>query len=178
MSVQFLFTDGSVDPGRRVGVGAALLVSGEWLARDLNTVDAREVAARCVVRRFADTSSTQLELDTALWALSDIAQPGSDLTLLTDSQCVAGLAARRSRLEATNYVSGRKGGELQHAERFRVFFRLCDERPIGIRKVAGHADYRYQDVVQRTFHFVDREARRQLKRWLRELADSRAGPAS
>lgn len=168
MNAQLLFTDGSVDPARRIGVGVALSVPEVWLAREVKSFAAGDIASRCVVRRFENTSSTRLELDTVLWALSELAGTAAEVTLFTDSQCVVGLSDRRPRLEAGDYVSGRTGSELGNADRYRRFFRLCDARPFRIRKVTGHSDYRYQDATERIFHFVDREARRQLKRWLRE----------
>lgn len=168
MQTLLLFTDGSVDPARGLGVGVALGVPESWLDRDPRSFDAGQIASRCAFRRFEATSSTQLEIDCAIWALTEQAPASTDLVLLTDSQCVAGLLGRRARLENTGFVSGRSGGELRHAERFREFFHLHDRRPFRIMKLAGHTDFRYQNAAHRIFHFVDREARRQLKRWLRE----------
>ena len=170
MDARILFTDGSANPARRIGVGAVLAVPRAWLERDADQISATEVAALTEARRFEDTSSTRLELETVLWALREHA-PGSDLLNLgTDSQCVAGLPGRRTRLEATGFVSGASGEELRHAELYREFYRELDRRPIAVIKLRGHTDYRYHETAQRIFHFVDREARRQLKRWLRELA--------
>jgi ribonuclease HI len=169
MNAHLLFTDGSVNPPRRIGVGVALLVPADWLDRKVDDFAAAEVASHCHMKRFAETSSTQLELDTVLWALNEIAPGEGSLTLCTDSQCVVGLPARRQRLEAAEFVSGGSDAELRHADRYREFFRRQDARAFTLMKLTGHADFRYQDAAQRIFHFVDREARRQLKRWLREL---------
>ncbi|MBL6763432.1 MAG: hypothetical protein ISQ14_00640 [Verrucomicrobiae bacterium] len=166
---RILFTDGSTNPALRIGVGAAMAVPRAWLERDADQILPDEVAALTVSRRFTDTSSTRLELETVLWAMREHAPGKVSLALGTDSQCVAGLPARRERLEATAFVSGASGAELRHADLYREFYRELDRRPVALFKLAGHADYRYQEAAQRIFHFVDREARRQLKRWMREL---------
>lgn len=58
-----LFTDGSVDTQLKIGFGAYLAV------HDLST-DLEEMQVK--VRKFEDTSSTKLELQTLLWALTEI----------------------------------------------------------------------------------------------------------
>ena len=51
----WLFTDGSVNPQQRIGMGAFLAVSDSELPMDL-------LANQIKVKRFDDTSSTKLEL--------------------------------------------------------------------------------------------------------------------
>ncbi|CAB1062875.1 hypothetical protein D1BOALGB6SA_7657 [Olavius sp. associated proteobacterium Delta 1] len=79
-----LFTDGSVDTLSKIGYGAYLIVSEHRLS--LNTL-----GARVKVRRFENTSSTKLELQTLVWALSDIQELGSRVIVYTDSQNIMGL---------------------------------------------------------------------------------------
>ncbi|NOY71664.1 MAG: ribonuclease H, partial [Gammaproteobacteria bacterium] len=59
-----VFTDGSVNPQLKVGYGAYLLVS------DLSTSIA-SLKYTVKVKRFEQTSSTKLELQTLLWSLSE-----------------------------------------------------------------------------------------------------------
>ena len=164
-----LFTDGSLDPRQRIGIGAALLVPMDYLAGEAKRIEAKDVAARVLSERFENTSSTKLEVETVLWSLSKFGQKDEPMTLYTDSQCLVGLAARRSRLEAGSYLSGRTGQPINHATLYREYFRLADRLNFRVQKVSGHSDFRYQDTVHRVFHYVDREARRRLKQWLREL---------
>jgi len=172
MSTAFaLFTDGSLNPQRRLGIGAALLVPMDYLSAEAKRVEAGAIAAQLVTRQFHDTSSTKLEVETVLWALQANEKRDGTLTLFTDSQCVAGLKDRRSRLEASGYISGRTGRSINNAALYQDFFTLADRLDFTVQKVSGHSDYRYQDTVHRIFHYVDREARRQLKQWLRELAE-------
>ena len=60
-----LFTDVSLDPQRRLGVGGYLLVPVSYLESELSAIDQNEVFARLKSMRFADTSSTRLELPPA-----------------------------------------------------------------------------------------------------------------
>lgn len=61
------------------------------------------------VKRFEQTNSTKLELQTLLWALSETIALGRGgdmvLTVYTDSQSIIGLPGRRTRLEESNYFS-------------------------------------------------------------------------
>jgi ribonuclease HI len=98
MDELILFTDGSVNTHSNIGYGAYLSVSERGLPVDL-------LRARVKVRRFEHTSSAKLELQTLLWALSDIQALGSKVTVYTDSQNIMGLQRRRDRLEKNDYFS-------------------------------------------------------------------------
>ena len=163
-----LFTDGSLNPQRRIGIGIALLVPESFLETESKRIDAKEIAALTRHRRIKDTSSTKLEVQTAIWAIREF-EDKSPIVLHTDSQNVVGLHARRERLEANKYVSNETGKTIRHAELYQRYFALADQCEFTVRKVTGHSDFRYQDTVHRIFHYVDREARRLLKQWLREL---------
>ena len=65
MDELILLTDGSVNYQSNIGYGAYLAVPERGLSLD-------SLRARVKVRRFEHTSSTKLELQTLLWALSDI----------------------------------------------------------------------------------------------------------
>jgi len=98
MDELILLTDGSVNPQSNIGYGAYLAVSERVLSLDS--------LRSCVkVRRFEHTSSTKLELQTLLWALSDIQALGSKVIVYTDSQNIMGLQERRDRFEQNDYRS-------------------------------------------------------------------------
>jgi len=164
-----LFIDGSVNPQRRIGIGAVLRMPLPALEIAARRIEAGQIARATQCHRFEDTSSTQLEIQTALRALEEHGPFSEPPVLFTDSQCVAGLLRRRERLESADYLSVRTGRPVNHAGLYRRFFELWDEIGFSVRKVSGHSDYRYQDAVHRVFHYVDREARRRLKQWLRQL---------
>jgi ribonuclease HI len=90
-----IFTDGSVHTQLKVGYGAYLMVAD--LATPIETL--KEAVK---VKRFEQTSSTRLELQTLLWALHEAMalSNGCDmvLTVYTDSQNIIGLPGRCAHL--------------------------------------------------------------------------------
>ena len=87
-----LFTDGSVNTRTHIGFGAYLVVAEDEISID-------ELKSRVIVKEFEHTSSTKLELQTLLWALSDIQVNGRKVSVYTDSQNIISLEGRRARLE-------------------------------------------------------------------------------
>ncbi|HZV82007.1 MAG TPA: hypothetical protein VFF53_07555 [Geobacteraceae bacterium] len=166
-----LFTDVSVNPQQRLGVGACLLLPLTSLDVPPVELDRDELAGQLRCRRFTETSSTRLELQTVLWGLELFRErhPEPDrgmLMLYTDSSAIVGLPGRRERLERAGYRSGRSGGELANAALYRDFYSASDELGFSIVKVAGHTRAATHDSVRRIFSIVDREARQALKLWL------------
>jgi ribonuclease HI len=173
-----LFTDVSLDPRRRLGIGAFLLVPAQFLEIAPRDIERGEISARLRLKRFTETSSTKLEVQTVLWALKDFREefnspdPGS-LRVYTDSQCVAGLLARRARLEANNFTSGRSGRLLKNAPLYRAFYAAYDELGFELIKVAGHSRAGSHDTVRRIFSYVDREVRKALTIWMAESGEKK-----
>ena len=105
MKNYYLFTDVSLNPGLKVGVGGYLIVPESFVKTPSNLIKISELDEILVLRRFEDTSSTKLEVQTILWALeeycngSTISESGK-LHIYSDSQCVEGLLSRRARLES------------------------------------------------------------------------------
>jgi len=168
-----LFTDGSVNPQQRRGVGACLLLPASFLADTAAEIDRSEITMCCHYRRFADTSSTQLELQTLLWGLSIYREQvvpveWGGLRLYSDSQCITGLAGRRARLEEHAFSAVHSGLTLANASLYRAFFAASDELGFEVVKLAGHCRKADRDNVQRIFAVVDQCARRELGHWLGE----------
>lgn len=174
-----LFTDVSVSPGLKLGVGVYVMVPASFLEASSGVVAGTEITGRLKVRRFEDTSSTRLELQTVLWALAENrpALHGS-LTIYSDSQCVSGLLMRKSRLTAGGFLSKKTNRELGNASLYRSFYEVHDRLGFRMVKVDGHSGSRAGDAAQRVFRSVDRGARKALKIWLNELAEVRAKTSS
>jgi ribonuclease HI len=169
-----LFADVSVSPGLKLGAGVYLMVPASFLDTPPRLVGIPEIAGRLKVRRFEDTSSTRLELQTVLWALTEIRQkPQRSLTIYSDSQCVSGLLKRKPRLLSEGFLSKKTNRQLGNASLYRTFYELHDELGFHVVKVAGHSGSRTHDTVHRIFSFVDKEARKALKIWLNESAEAR-----
>lgn len=150
-----LFTDGSVNTRSHIGYGAYLALSDPDLSLE-------ELRARVKVRRFEQTSSTKLELQTLLWALSEIPLSGRKLVVYTDSQNIIGLPARRQRLEQRDYRSS-SNRRLNHAELYQAFYRLTDPLDCELVQVRGHQLAKHKDEIDRLFTLVDRAARCALR---------------
>jgi len=169
-----LFTDVSVSPGLKLGVGAYVLIPASFLEASSGVMGRPEITKRIKVRRFEGTSSTRLELQTVLWALSENQQGTyGSLTIYSDSQCVSGLLKRKPRLLAGGFCSKKTNQQLGNASLYRTFYEFHDELGFQVIKVDGHSGSRVHNDAHRIFSFVDKEARKALKVWLNELEEVR-----
>lgn len=169
-----LFTDVSVSPGLKLGVGAYVMIPASFLEASSGVIGRPQITGRLKVRRFEGTSSTKLELQTVLWALTENRQgPHGSLTIYSDSQCVSGLLKRKPRLLAGGFLSKKTNRQLGNASLYRTFYEFHDELGFHVVKVDGHPGSRVHDTAHRIFSFVDKEARKALKIWLNELAKVR-----
>ena len=155
MNELMLLMDGSVNTQSNIGYGAYLAVSEFELSLD-------SLRARMKVRRFEQTSSTKLELQTLLWALRDIQALGGKVIVYTDSQNIMGLPGRRERLEQNNYRSKKKR-RLNNYELYQDFFSMTDQLNCKFVKVRGHQVSNQKDEIDRLFTLVDRAARNALR---------------
>ena len=150
-----LLADGSVNTRSNIGYGAYLAVSERRFALD-------SLRPRVKVRRFEHTSSTKLELQTLLWALSDIQGLGSKVIVYTDSQNIMGLPGRRDRFEQNDYRS-MKNKRLNNYELYQEFYRMTDQLDCELVKVRGHQASNQKDDIDRLFTLVDRASRNALR---------------
>ncbi len=158
MNPLYVFTDGSVNSKLKVGYGAYLVVSD--LSQPINVLqDAVKV------KRFEQTSSTKLELQTVLWGLGEIVlAEGRDVAIhvYTDCQNIIGLPNRRTRLEKNNYFSV-KNKRLNNHELYQEFYQLISGLNCEFIKVVGHQASSKKDGIDRLFGLVDRASRRALR---------------
>lgn len=150
-----LFTDGSVNNQSRTGYGVYLAVPDPDLA-------VNELKRLVQVRRFEQTSSTKLELQTLLWALNDILVPELKVIVYTDSQNIIGLPGRRERLEQREYRS-RNNTLLKNHELYQEFYRLTDRLECKLIKVRGHQLSAEKNDIERLFALVDRASRHAMR---------------
>ena len=154
-----VFTDGSVNTQLKVGYGAYFVVS------DLNeSIDLLKDTIK--VKRFAQTSSTKLELQTLLWALGKTVTLANSrdmvMTIYTDSQNIISLPGRRDHLEQNNYFSG-KNKRLNNYKLYQEFYRLTLELNCKFVKVVGHQSSSKKNKIGKLFSLVDRASRRALR---------------
>ena len=146
-----LFTDGSVNTKLGVGYGAYLAISGP---ESLNSL-----VDQIKLKQFVDTSSTKLELQTLLWALSEIS--ASEVLSYTDSQNILGLNSRREKLEEHGYYA-KNGKRLNNHELYRQFYNFMDNLNITFTRVKGHTPSN-SSHTDRIFSLVDRASRNALR---------------
>lgn len=143
-----LFTDGSVHPPSGIGYGAYLAVTATTVLNEIQT------------KRFENTSSSQLEIETLIWALRKL-QPEA-VTIYTDSQTIVGLPRRRARFEERDYLT-RRNKPVKHADLYRDFFRVTDRTDCTFVKVKGHQVSHDKTDIDHLFTLVDRASRQALR---------------
>lgn len=169
MTKILIFTDSSVNPQTKVGFGACLILKeSEFLKLSLN-----EIQIKVTLKKFESTSSTKLELQTLLWALSETIKNYKEseiinhLTVYTDSQCTEGLLQRRKKLEQHHFVSVGQNKELNNSSLYKEFYDLCDQLKFEVIKVKGHSKTASKDPLHLIFALVDKASRRELRDYKR-----------
>ncbi len=155
MKMIMLFTDGSVDVKTNIGFGAYLIVHDFDQSLD-------SLKKLVQVKRFENSSSTKLELQTLLWALNKIKDERQKVIIYTDSQNIIGLQGRRKRLEQNNF-SSRKNVRLKNYKLYQEFYGLTDLLDYELVKVRGHQQSSKKDDIHKIFTLVDRASRRALR---------------
>jgi ribonuclease HI len=155
MKQVFLFTDGSVNVQSNIGFGAALLVHDFDQPID-------SLRNEVQVKRFENTSSTKLELETLLWALNRIDRENKKVIIYTDSQNIIGLPGRRERFERNNY-SSKKNERIKNYKLYQAFYKITDELDCELIKVRGHQQTHKKDAVHKIFTLVDQASRNALR---------------
>lgn len=150
-----IFTDASVNTNLKVGYGACLFVSEPGVSFE-------SLRTRVKVKRFEQTSSTKLELQTLLWALSGVQRSENRIIVYTDSQNIVRLPARRDQLEKNDFRS-KKNRRLNNYALYQEFYRITDQWDCEFVKVRGHEKSNKKDEIDRIFTLVDRASRNALR---------------
>jgi ribonuclease HI len=145
-----LFTDGSVNTKLRVGYGAYLAFSEGQ----------QSLTGHIKLKRFEDTSSSKMELQILLWALSEISAP--EVMSYTDSQNIVGLNSRRKKLEENVYYA-RNGKRLKNHELYKQFYQRTDNLNITVTQIKGHTLASRKSNLDMIFSLVDRASRKALR---------------
>ena len=152
----YLFTDGSVNPQSRIGFGAYLLL-------DKIEFFSIELEKSIKIKKFDNTSSTKLELETLLWAFNDMNLENYKVVVYTDCQNIIGLKKRRDRFEKNNYMTS-KGSVIKNHELYKDFFKRLDILDCEFIKVKGHKKTSVKNEIDEIFTLVDRATRKALRK--------------
>jgi ribonuclease HI len=152
----YLFTDGSVNPQSGTGFGAYLLLDkleffGSQLEEKIN------------IKKFDNTSSTKLELETLLWAFNDVSFKKLKIVVYTDCQNIIGLRERRDKFEKNNYMTS-KGKQIKNHELYKDFFMKLDLLDCEFIKVKGHKKASVKNEIDEIFTIVDKATRKALRK--------------
>ena len=151
-----LFTDSSVNPQEKIGFGSFLLLNND------ETKAFEDLKKDIKLKRFENTSSTKLELQTLLWALDEIEDKNIIIEIYTDCQNIIGLENRRDKLEKNHFYST-SGKLMNNHELYKKFFEKIDELNLTFIKVKGHKKNSLKDEIDNIFNLVDRVSRNALR---------------
>lgn len=150
-----LFTDSSVNPQEKIGFGSFLIIEDENLSFE-------NLKKTIKTKKFENTSSTKLELQTLLWALDEIKNKNSLIEIYTDCQNIINLKDRREKLEKNEYKSS-QGKLINNHELYKLFFEKSDKLDLVFIKVKGHKKNSLKDEVDTIFNLVDKASRSALR---------------
>ena len=151
----FLLSDASADAKTKLGFGAYLILSEEELTQ-ISPLTAIKT------KSFEDTSSSKVELQTLLWALSEIDSSKYKVIIYTDCQNTIGLVERRERLEKNNYIS-KSNKILNNHELYKEFYARIDSFEYELLKIKGHKKKDTKDALDKIFTLVDKASRSALR---------------
>ena len=151
-----LFTDSSVNPQEKIGFGSFLLLNND------ETKAFEDLKKDIKLKRFENTSSTKLELQTLLWALDEIVDKNIIIEIYTDCQNIIGLENRRDKLEKNHFYST-SGKLMNNHELYKNFYEKLDKLNLTFIKVKGHKKNSLKDEIDNIFNLVDRASRNALR---------------
>lgn len=150
-----LFCDGSCNPQEKIGYGAYILIEDD-------NFDLVSLKSKIIFKRFENTSSTKLEIETLLWALNEINTADCIIEVYTDCQNIIGLENRREKLEKNNFQTS-SGKLINNYELYKEFFEKLDELNLSFIKVKGHKRNGLKDELDTIFNIVDKASRKALR---------------
>lgn len=150
-----LFCDGSCNPQEKIGYGAYLLIEDD-------NIDLISLKSKIISKKFENTSSSKLEIETLLWALNDIDIKDCIIEVYTDCQNIIGLENRREKLEKNNFQTS-FGKLIGNYELYKEFFEKLDELNLSFIKVKGHKKTSLKDELDTIFNLVDKASRKALR---------------
>ncbi len=155
----FLFTDASASPQTNIGYGAYMLLA-EY---EFNTPYPQD---KILTRRFINTTSSKLELQSLIWALGKIKFKKRKIIIYTDSQIIISLLDRKEKLIKNGFMN-KKAELLKNHKLYKRFFKLITCNDCDLIKVKGHKKSEDKDSVDKLFTLVDRASRDALRAELR-----------
>lgn len=155
-----LFCDGSVSPQKNIGFGAYLIVD--------EIFDLEFLKDKIKIKRFDNTSSTKLEIQTLIWALESLNKKNIFIEVYTDCQNIISLLDRKNKLEMLDFNS-QSGKILNNAQLYKEFFLIIEKYECHFIKIKGHKKNDLKDNIDKIFNLVDKASRKALRDSLKEI---------
>jgi ribonuclease HI len=163
-----LFSDVSVNPQLKTGMGAFLLLPFPLLELQENGIENPLLYSNQVKSKlFENTSSTKAEFQTLLWALNEIENiliAPFKLTICTDSQGITSLISRKHKLVSSNFMKN-EDEQIRNAELYKEFYKKLELLNFEIVKIKGHSPKSKKDNLQLIFTLIDRKVRREFREY-------------
>ena len=158
-----LFIDGSADPRSRIGYGCYLFIEGVY------PEDKSEdyIRKNLKFKKFFPTTSTRLEMQTLLWALTEIknrVESGIEFIIVySDSQNIIQLPKRKTQLQLREFKTKSGDTNLNLAGLYQDIFKMLQKYQCKFVKLAGHSKKEGKNRIEKVFMQVDRAARKALR---------------
>lgn len=153
-----IFTDGSVNPQEKIGFGA-------YFTLENDTFNLEEIRNNIKLKKFEDTSSTKLELEVLLWALSNENLENKKILIYTDCQNILSLLEREKKLFESNFTT-KTGKKVKNNELYKIFYEKIKEFDCTFLKIKGHKKSSEKDEIDKLFNLVDKASRKALREYL------------
>ncbi|AXK49080.1 ribonuclease H [Aliarcobacter trophiarum LMG 25534] len=155
-----LFTDSSVNPQSKIGFAA-------FLVKNSKNIILEELKKNIKLKKFENSSSTKLELQSLLWAIDELEKENNNLSnilieVYTDCQNIITLKDRESKLIENNYIS-KTGKQIKNCDLYKEFFDKSSRLNIRFIKVKGHKKTALKDSIDNIFNLVDKASRSALR---------------
>lgn len=149
-----LFTDGSVNPQLKIGFGAYLVLE--------DSLHHSNLQEKIKIKKFENTSSTLLELQTLLWALEELPYTTQPILIYTDCQNLIGLKERCMAFEKNGYVT-KSNKLISNHELYKLFYQKINTLNCEFIKIKGHKKSSTKDEMDAVFTLVDKASRNALR---------------
>lgn len=149
-----LFIDGSVNPQHKVGFGAYLVL--EESSYGINFEE------KIKTKKFENTSSTLLELQTLLWAIEELTYTSQHIFIYTDCQNLIGLKKRCTAFENNGYLT-KSNKLISNHQLYKQFYQTINGLNCEFIKIKGHKKTSEKDALDNVFTLVDKASRNALR---------------
>ena len=163
----FIYSDASFN------ASLALAVSGYlFFGSETSHASSEVVEANVQTRSFKVNNNIRAEMMGANYILKklndeiklkDIDLASLEINFYSDCQTLTDLLGRRDKLQANNFISGKKKTELANADLYKEFYALYDLLKPQIIWVKGHSRSAGQSLEQKNFQIIDQKVRKELR---------------